>query len=104
MANVSLNKPKETRWLNARLPVGSLLHSFLDEAIPGGARWAYVFGSICLALLGVQFLTGITLAFFYVPSPDHALASITYVHDAIPLGRLVLGMHHWSADILVGVI
>jgi ubiquinol-cytochrome c reductase cytochrome b subunit len=55
-------------------------------------------------LLGVQFLTGIALAFFYVPSPDHALASITYIHDVIPLGRIVLGMHHWSANIFVGVI
>lgn len=87
-----------------RLPLGRLFHSFLEERIPGGASWAYVFGSICLALLGVQFLTGIALAFFYVPSPDHALISIRYVADEIPLGRLVLGLHHWSANIFVGVI
>jgi len=91
-------------WLEERLPRGQLFHSFFTESIPGGAIWAYVFCSICLAVLGVQFLTGIALAFFYVPSPDHALTSIRYVTDEIPLGRIVLGLHHWSANIFVGVI
>ncbi len=101
---MSPNEKKATSWLNARLPIGPLLSSFLDEVIPGGASWAYVFGSICLTLLGVQFLTGVTLAFFYVPSPDHALASITYLHDEVPFGRIILGLHHWSANIFIGVI
>lgn len=87
-----------------RFPTRKIWQTLLNESIPGGASWAYVFGSICLALLGVQFFTGIALAFFYVPSPDHALTSITYISHDIPFGRIVLGLHHWSANIFVGVI
>jgi ubiquinol-cytochrome c reductase cytochrome b subunit len=96
--------PDGSAWLAARFPARNLWTSFLAERIPGGARWAYVFGSICLALLAVQLLTGLAIAFFYVPVPNAALASISYLSNNIAFGRIVLGMHHWSANILVGVI
>jgi ubiquinol-cytochrome c reductase cytochrome b subunit len=96
--------PAGSSWLAARLPVGNLWSTFLAERIPGGARWAYVFGSLCLALLAVQFLTGVTIALFYVPEPDAALASISYLSSDIACGRIVLGIHHWSANIFVGVV
>ena len=38
----------ETRlvqWLDQRTGIDSLLHEALDEPIPGGASWAYIFGS-----------------------------------------------------------
>lgn len=91
-------------WLDARLPVRRFVADFLAERIPGGARWAYVFGSTCLALLVVQFVTGVAIAMFYVPAPNAALASITYLSTHVACGRVVLGIHHWSANILVGVI
>ena len=34
------------RWFDRRTGLGSLMHEALDEPIPGGARWAYVFGSV----------------------------------------------------------
>ncbi len=93
-----------TGWLDERLPIRSMLNTFLQEPIPGGARWAYIFGSLCLILLGLQAATGIVLAFFYVPSPDHALDSITYTYNEIPFGRVVLGLHHWSANVFIVMI
>jgi ubiquinol-cytochrome c reductase cytochrome b subunit len=91
-------------WLDERLPLRSMLSTVLQEPIPGGARWAYVFGSLCLILLGLQVATGIVLAFFYSPSPDHALDSIAYTYNEIPFGRVVLGLHHWSANIFIVMI
>jgi ubiquinol-cytochrome c reductase cytochrome b subunit len=93
-----------TGWLDERLPIRSMLSTFLQEPIPGGARWAYVFGSLCLVLFGLQAATGIVLAFFYVASPDHALDSITYTYSEIPFGRMVLGLHHWSANVFIVMI
>ena len=93
-----------TGWLDERLPIRSMLSTFLQEPIPGGARWAYIFGSLCLVLLGLQAATGIVLAFFYTASPDHALDSITYTYSEIPLGRIVLGLHHWSANVFIVMI
>jgi ubiquinol-cytochrome c reductase cytochrome b subunit len=91
-------------WIDARLPVRNFWAAFLAERIPGGARWAYVFGSLCLALLAVQFVTGTAIAMVYVPAPDAALASISYLSSKVAFGRVVLGIHHWSANILVGVV
>jgi len=49
----------------------------------------------------VLVVTGVTLAFFYVPSPDHARASIAWFESSIPLGRLVRNLHRWSAYAMV---
>jgi ubiquinol-cytochrome c reductase cytochrome b subunit len=102
-----MTRPSSSRarsWLDARLPVGALWTSFLAERIPGGARWAYVFGSLCLALLAVQLVTGMAIAFYYVPTPDAALASISYLSSKVAFGRIVLGIHHWSANIFVAIV
>jgi hypothetical protein len=37
-------------WLDQRTGIDSLLHESLDEPIPGGAKWAYIFGSGLLFL------------------------------------------------------
>mgnify|MGYP000925897857 FL=1 len=90
--------------LEERVPLRKALGAFLHESIPGGARWSYVFGSMCLALIGLQAITGIVIAAYYVPSPDHALATLEYVEKEIPLGRVLLGVHHLGANVLVGLV
>ena len=52
------------RWFDVRIGVGSLLHEALDEPIPGGARWAYVFGSVLLFLFISQTITGVFLSLY----------------------------------------
>jgi len=63
-------------WFDARLKLKSLGHTLLDEPIPGGASWIYVFGSATLFLFCLQATTGMFLALYYVPSPDAALRQI----------------------------
>ena len=48
------------RWFDVRTGVGSLMDEALDEPIPGGARWAYVFGSVLLFLFISQTITGVS--------------------------------------------
>jgi len=45
------------------------MHEGLDEPVPGGSRWAYVFGSGLLFIFLNQVITGTFLAMYYVPSP-----------------------------------
>jgi ubiquinol-cytochrome c reductase cytochrome b subunit len=52
------------KWLDRRTGVQSLLHEALDEPIPGGARWAYIFGSGLLYLFFSQVVTGVFLALY----------------------------------------
>ena len=66
-------------WLDVRTGMGSLMHEALDEPIPGGARWAYVFGSVLLFLFISQTITGVFLSLYYAPTADHAHTTVAYI-------------------------
>ncbi len=92
------------QWLDRRLrlkPIGEML---LNEPIPGGASWVYVFGSATLFLFCLQFLTGSFLAIYYAPTPDHAYDSIQFIMSSVMFGAFVRGLHHWGASAMVVAI
>jgi ubiquinol-cytochrome c reductase cytochrome b subunit len=99
MAESKLSKLYD--WLDERTGIKQITREALDEPIRGGARWAYVFGSLLLFLFGIQVATGIFLTMYYVPSADHAHASVSYIQKAVPGGWLVRGLHHYSATAMV---
>jgi quinol-cytochrome oxidoreductase complex cytochrome b subunit len=49
-------------WLNRRTGIDDLLGAALDEPIPGGARFAYIFGSGLLFIFLSQIITGFSRA------------------------------------------
>jgi ubiquinol-cytochrome c reductase cytochrome b subunit len=81
-----------------------LLDLALKEEIPGGASWAYVFGSSALILFFIQLATGLLLATYYSPSATDAWASVAYLERAIPFGAFVRGMHHHAASAMVIIV
>ena len=92
-------------WLQQRTGYRALLREVLDHPVPGGARWAYVFGSLLLIALCNQVLTGVLLMAFYSPSATDAWASIAYIQDQVRFGWLVRGMHSSGASLLlIGVV
>jgi ubiquinol-cytochrome c reductase cytochrome b subunit len=95
---------KILNWLDERTQIKGLTRTALDEPIRGGARWAYVFGSTLVFLFGLQVVTGIFLAMYYVPSADHAHASVAFIQKAVPGGALLRGIHHYSAHAMIIVI
>ena len=50
------------------------------SAVPGGSRWAYVFGSVLLFLFIMQALTGILLMFYHAPTADHVDVAQYIIH------------------------
>jgi ubiquinol-cytochrome c reductase cytochrome b subunit len=104
MAESKLNKLYD--WLDERTGIKEITREALDEPIRGGARWAYVFGSILLFLFAIQVVTGIFLTMYYVPSADHAHASVSYIQKAVPGGALLRGLHHYGATamVIIGVV
>jgi ubiquinol-cytochrome c reductase cytochrome b subunit len=88
-------------WLDSRLKLASLEKTLLDEPIPGGASWIYVFGSATLFLFLLQAITGMFLAVYYVPAPDHAYDSVQFIEQHIAFGWFVRGLHHWGASGMV---
>ncbi len=89
------------QWLDSRLRLRSVKETLLDEPIPGGASWIYVFGSATLFLFLLQAITGMFLAVYYAPTPDHAYDSLRFVETQVLFGSFVRGLHHWGASAMV---
>ena len=70
--------------------------------MPGGARWAYVFGSALVFLLVAQVASGLALAMSYSASVPAAWASVARI-EASGLGHLVRGLHAQGATFLLAV-
>jgi ubiquinol-cytochrome c reductase cytochrome b subunit len=88
-------------WLDARTGYRAGLRHLLDEPLPSGVGWWFVFGSVLLFLLVVQLLTGIVLAMYYVPSPTHAYDSVRFIMSGLPYGSIVRGLHVFGASAIV---
>jgi ubiquinol-cytochrome c reductase cytochrome b subunit len=91
-------------WLDRRTGVDSLLHEALDEPIPGGARWAYVFGSVLLFLFISQTITGIFLALYYVPSAISAHTTVAYIVKEVTGGSFLRSLHAYGSSAVVIVV
>ncbi len=87
-------------WLDERYRIRAILKPLIDEPIPGGAKWWYILGSSTLFVFILQAITGIFLAIYYVPTPDHAYDSVKYI-DGTLFGWFVRGIHHWGASAMV---
>src|SRR5476649_1154557 len=85
-------------WVDQRTGIHSLLHETLDEPIPGGASWAYIFGSGLLFLFVSQIITGIFLALYYVPSADHAHTVVSYIVKEVTSGSFVRSIHAYGSS------
>ncbi len=91
-------------WLDSRLRLRPVQETLLNEPIPGGASWIYVFGSATLFLFLLQAITGMFLAVYYAPTPDHAYDSIQFIEQDVAFGSFVRGLHHWGASAMVVAI
>jgi len=88
-------------WLDDRSGFRSLRRHALDEPLPPGTGWWFTLGSVLLFGLGIQVVTGITLALYYAPTPDHAWDSVRFITNSVRAGSFVRGLHHWGASVVV---
>src|ERR1700686_1104544 len=91
-------------WLNRRTGLDDLLHFTLDEPIPGGARFAYIFGSGLLFLFLWQLITGVFLSLYYVPSADPAHKTVAYITKVVTAGSFLRSLHFYGARAMVVVL
>ena len=92
------------RWFDRRTGIGSLMHEALDEPIPGGARWAYVFGSVLLFLFISQTVSGIFLSLYYAPTADHAHTTVAYIVKEVTGGSFLRSLHAYGSSAVVIVM
>jgi ubiquinol-cytochrome c reductase cytochrome b subunit len=91
-------------WLESRTSIVSAAHGFLDEDIPASSGWHQVFGSVALFCFLSQVFTGLLLAFNYAPSPGEAHSSVRYIMTEVAGGKLIRGLHHWGASVMIIIV
>jgi ubiquinol-cytochrome c reductase cytochrome b subunit len=60
--------------------------------------WLETTSGIVLVLLTVQFLTGTLLAFYYVPSVDHAYTTVEFIQKVLSSGAWIRSLHHYGSQ------
>ncbi|MHB1023135.1 MAG: c-type cytochrome [Acidobacteriaceae bacterium] len=91
-------------WIDHRTGLNLVLKVSLDEPIPGGARWAYIFGSGLLFIFISQMITGICLAIYYVPSAQNAHVSVAYITKQVAAGAFLRSLHYYGSSAMVIVL
>jgi ubiquinol-cytochrome c reductase cytochrome b subunit len=91
-------------WLDTRIGYRALIKEALDEPVPGGARWAYIFGSVLIGCITLQAITGWAMMAYYAPSATTAWPSVEHLTFGVYAGWLVRGLHHFGAHAMIVVI
>lgn len=94
-----------TSYLDERFHfVDAFKKEVLDHPVPARVNYMYCLGGITFFLFVLLVVSGMLMAAYYVPSIAAAYASIEYFQYEIPLGGLVRGIHHWSANLMMLMI
>jgi ubiquinol-cytochrome c reductase cytochrome b subunit len=90
-------------WLDDRLGFSANVKPLIEHPVPQ-TGWDYTLGSATLIAFIVQVVTGVALAFTYVPTPDHAYESLNFITNVAILGNVVRGIHFWGSSAMVLLI
>ncbi|HLQ60525.1 MAG TPA: cytochrome b N-terminal domain-containing protein [Candidatus Acidoferrales bacterium] len=96
-------------WLDDRYPFTKAVDEALYQRVPNFANaFYYCFGGMVFILIVFELLTGVFLAFYYVPDasghPAASYTSVQFIMQSVYLGWLVRGVHFWSANLLVVMV
>jgi ubiquinol-cytochrome c reductase cytochrome b subunit len=92
-------------WFDERLKLAAPIREVAGHRVPRNtASWFYVFGSGALTVFILQIVTGILLAFVYVPSGAEAWSSLQALNHDVTLGWFIRAMHGWGSDFMVAIV
>ncbi|MBA3805093.1 MAG: cytochrome b N-terminal domain-containing protein, partial [Acidobacteria bacterium] len=86
--------PKVRSWLSRWTTLEDIERSLVDEPSSGAQAWARTTAGVVAMLVVVQAVTGMLLAFYYVPSAESAHTTVAYIEKVVPAGSWLRAMHH----------
>ncbi len=95
---------RSLEWAEERLGIRPVAQRVMDHPVPRHITWYHCFGGLTFFTFILQAVTGVILAFFYVPTPDHAHDSVSYFQGSIPFGSIVRNVHRVGASVMVVLI
>ena len=94
---------KFVKWLDERTGFCSAFSKIVNWQVPGGSFCCRFMPISLVFLFLLQGLTGIFLWAFYSSSATSAWESVFYIQYVLPCGWLLRGIHHYSAQLFVGI-
>ena len=92
-------------WFDDRLQLSGVVRETAMHPVPRQtASWAYVFGSAALTVFMLQVVTGVMLAFVYVPSANEAWNSLQALNHGVFLGWFIRALHGWGSNFMVAIV
>jgi ubiquinol-cytochrome c reductase cytochrome b subunit len=92
-------------WFDQRLQLAAPIRHASEHPVPRNtASWWYVFGSAALTVFLLQLVTGILLAFVYVPSAGEAWNSLQALNHDVTLGWFIRALHGWGSNFMVAIV
>src|SRR6266849_446047 len=92
-------------WFDRRLQLAAPIREVAEHPVPKNtASWWYVFGSAALVVFLLQLVTGIMLAFIYVPSASEAWNSLQSLNHDVALGWFTRALHGWGSNFMVAIV
>jgi len=88
-------------WFDDRTGLADTIGPMLRHLVPRDARWWYVFGSATMCAFMIQVVSGVALAFAYIPSTNDAYDTLNFITTQAPFGRFLRGLHYYGASAMV---
>ena len=77
------------------------LRTWMSKPLPPFFGMGHYLGGIVVFLFGVQVITGVLLALYYLPTSSQAYQSVQFITNEIPTGWIIREIHAWSAELLI---
>ncbi|HYO90492.1 MAG TPA: cytochrome b N-terminal domain-containing protein, partial [Pyrinomonadaceae bacterium] len=90
--------PRIEGWLSRWTTLQDIERSLVDEPSRGLSAWARTTAGVVVMLLIVQMVTGLLLAFYYVPSAESAHTTVSFIEKVLPAGSWLRALHHYGSQ------
>ncbi|NBX84297.1 MAG: cytochrome bc complex cytochrome b subunit [Gammaproteobacteria bacterium] len=96
---------KWRKALEERFPIGQFLHKhLLSYQVPANLNVWYVFGLLAMVMVANQFISGLWLVMFYIPTVKEAFSSVQSLMQDVPAGWFIRYLHTTGASFLFMVM
>lgn len=89
-------------WIDERVEMHAYIREkILDKPVPKRLNLSFCFGGITFFLFLMLTASGYFMTLYYAPLPEHAYRAVYHMTYEIPMGRIVRGVHYWSANLMM---